>query len=122
MSYHDGIVIDTSGNVTIFYRVVYSLYRHIFASFDFERRFAIIPLLPYRGVAQLVARAVWDREVEGSSPFTPTTIKRLAFVGLFIVVRVETLKHSTSRSEGEGEKRPVGAPQGNVTDELCSSA
>ena len=26
----------------------------------------------YRGVAQLVARAVWDREVEGSSPFTPT--------------------------------------------------
>jgi hypothetical protein len=25
-----------------------------------------------RGVAQLVARAVWDREVEGSSPFTPT--------------------------------------------------
>ena len=26
----------------------------------------------HRGVAQLVARAVWDREVEGSSPFTPT--------------------------------------------------
>ena len=29
----------------------------------------------YRGVAQLVARAVWDREVEGSSPFTPTIEK-----------------------------------------------
>ena len=29
----------------------------------------------YRGVAQLVARAVWDREVEGSSPFTPTNQK-----------------------------------------------
>ena len=28
----------------------------------------------FRGVAQLVARAVWDREVEGSSPFTPTSL------------------------------------------------
>lgn len=28
--------------------------------------------LCHRGVAQLVARAVWDREAEGSSPFTPT--------------------------------------------------
>jgi hypothetical protein len=26
----------------------------------------------HRGVAQLVARLVWDQEVEGSSPFTPT--------------------------------------------------
>jgi hypothetical protein len=26
----------------------------------------------YRGVAQLIARSVWDREVEGLSPFTPT--------------------------------------------------
>lgn len=26
----------------------------------------------HRGVAQLVARAVWDREVVGSSPITPT--------------------------------------------------
>lgn len=26
----------------------------------------------YRGVAQLVARAVWDREVVGSSPIAPT--------------------------------------------------
>ena len=25
-----------------------------------------------RGIAQLVERAVWDREVEGSSPFSPT--------------------------------------------------
>lgn len=29
-------------------------------------------LCTYRGVAQLIARAVWDREVEGLSPFTPT--------------------------------------------------
>ena len=26
----------------------------------------------FRGVAQLIARSVWDREVEGLSPFTPT--------------------------------------------------
>ena len=26
----------------------------------------------HRGVAQLIARSVWDREVEGLSPFTPT--------------------------------------------------
>ncbi len=36
-----------------------------------------------RGVAQLVARAVWDREVEGSSPFTPTKEKRLHLCSLF---------------------------------------
>ena len=28
-----------------------------------------------RGVAQLIARSVWDREVEGLSPFTPTIEK-----------------------------------------------
>ncbi len=30
-----------------------------------------------RGVAQLVAHAVWDREVAGSSPVAPTIIVRL---------------------------------------------
>lgn len=30
----------------------------------------------FRGVAQLIARSVWDREVEGLSPFTPTIEKR----------------------------------------------
>ena len=29
-------------------------------------------VLAVRGVAQLIARSVWDREVEGLSPFTPT--------------------------------------------------
>ena len=33
----------------------------------------------YRGVAQLIARAVWDREVEGLSPFTPTTQENHCF-------------------------------------------
>lgn len=28
----------------------------------------------YRGVAQLVAHTVWDREVAGSSPVAPTMI------------------------------------------------
>ena len=30
-----------------------------------------------RGVAQLVAHAVWDREVAGSSPVAPTIIVHL---------------------------------------------
>ncbi len=29
-------------------------------------------MINYRGVAQLVARAVWDREVAGSNPVSPT--------------------------------------------------
>ena len=28
----------------------------------------------YRGVAQLVARSVWDAEVAGSSPVAPTRV------------------------------------------------
>lgn len=40
----------------------------------------------HRGVAQLVARAVWDREVEGSSPFTPTIEKRPSLDGRFSMV------------------------------------
>lgn len=35
-------------------------------------------------MAQLVARAVWDREVEGSSPFTPTK-KRPVRLGRFFL-------------------------------------
>jgi hypothetical protein len=31
----------------------------------------------YRGVAQLVARGVWDAEAGGSSPLTPTSIQIL---------------------------------------------
>lgn len=33
-----------------------------------------------RGVAQLVECAVWDREVAGSSPVTPTASKKLKIV------------------------------------------
>jgi hypothetical protein len=29
----------------------------------------------FRGLAQLVERAVWDREAEGSSPLSPTNKK-----------------------------------------------
>ena len=36
-------------------------------------------------MAQLIARAVWDREVEGLSPFTPTTEKRPSLDGRFSV-------------------------------------
>ncbi len=39
----------------------------------------------FRGVAQLIARAVWDREVEGLSPFTPTKKKSVQMDGFFLV-------------------------------------
>ena len=39
--------------------------------------------ITYRGVAQLIARSVWDREVEGLSPFTPTIVKAHAFVSFY---------------------------------------
>ena len=38
----------------------------------------------HRGVAQLIARSVWDREVEGLSPFTPTNKKDYVRVVSFI--------------------------------------
>ena len=37
-----------------------------------------------RGVAQLIARSVWDREVEGLSPFTPTK-KKPVHLGRFFL-------------------------------------
>ena len=41
----------------------------------------------YRGVAQLVARLLWEQDVGGSNPFTPT-IKRVipSGIALFIFV------------------------------------
>ena len=43
-------------------------------------------LIAYRGVAQLVARDVWDVDAAGSNPVTPTNnpLKRLGFRGFFI--------------------------------------
>ena len=43
----------------------------------FHRSSVYYDLFQYhcRGVAQLIARAVWDREVEGLSPFTPTKLE-----------------------------------------------
>lgn len=38
-------------------------------------------LCPHRAMAQLVARLVWDQEVEGSSPSGPT--KKNRFCGSF---------------------------------------
>ena len=42
----------------------------------------------YRGVAQLVARAVWDREVESSSLFTPTKKNPVHLGRFFLAVRL----------------------------------
>lgn len=36
-------------------------------------------IVDLRGVAQLVARGVWDAEVGGSSPLTPTSAQLLCF-------------------------------------------
>lgn len=41
----------------------------------------------YRGVAQLIARSVWDREVEGLSPFTPTKKKSVQMDRFFLYKR-----------------------------------
>ena len=40
----------------------------------------------YRGVAQLVARLLWEQDAGGSSPFTPTNnpLKRLGFRGFLM--------------------------------------
>ena len=58
-------------------------------------------MLRRRGVAQLIARSVWDREVEGLSPFTPTN-KRVQQVWAFLLVRMPqtcTAKRKFWRSE-----------------------
>ena len=49
--------------------------------------FSTIKLTQYRGVAQLVARLLWEQDVGGSNPFTPT-IKRVipSGIALFIFV------------------------------------
>ena len=41
-----------------------------------------------RGVAQLVARVLWEHEVEGSSPFTPTIL----FSSFFLLDGVSLIK------------------------------
>jgi hypothetical protein len=49
-----------------------------------------------RGLAQLVERAVWDREAEGSSPLSPTNQKKRRQCGrLFLIWR----------GQGSGEAR-----------------
>ena len=39
-----------------------------------------IKLNKIRGVAQLVARLLWEQDVGGSSPFTPTKITGLIYI------------------------------------------
>ena len=43
-------------------------------------------ILHYRGVAQLVARLVWDQDAGGSNPFTPTKkAQESMFLSLFSI-------------------------------------
>ena len=44
----------------------------------------------FRGVAQLIARSVWDREVEGLSPFTPTKQTVHHLVGFLFGLRLSS--------------------------------
>ena len=53
-------------------------------------------------MAQLIARSVWDREVEGLSPFTPTIEIRPSSRWSYFYVEIEP---KPSTSEGEGENR-----------------
>ena len=41
----------------------------------------VIPIFFNRGVAQLVARLLWEQDVGGSSPFTPIALRRLSSAG-----------------------------------------
>lgn len=42
--------------------------------------------LDYRGVAQLVAHTVWDREVAGSSPVAPTIRAGMKYAFVIIAI------------------------------------
>ena len=45
--------------------------------------------LIYRGVAQLVARVVWDHEVAGSIPVTSTIFRRIRKSSSFFIVSIK---------------------------------
>ncbi len=47
----------------------FAFFLDIFFKLSYNNKASVV----YRGVAQLVERAVWDREVGGSRPSTPTT-------------------------------------------------
>ena len=49
--------------------IFFAFFLDIFPKLSYNNRASVV----YRGVAQLVERAVWDREVGGSRPSTPTT-------------------------------------------------
>ena len=49
----------------------------------------------YRGVAQLVARVVWDHEVAGSIPVTSTIIKRRLKEVFFFIINIILLNYKS---------------------------
>ncbi len=55
-------------------------------------------------MAQLVARLVWDQEVEGSSPFTPTKEKWPSSDGLFSLLDDRTGFFDLASEAGVGRR------------------
>ena len=63
----------------------------------------------YRGVAQLVERLVWDQDVVGSSPATPTTESNLLRLRSYVFSSVCTTKSSNKPiSPGRPKDRTAG--------------
>jgi hypothetical protein len=65
-------------------------------------------------VAQLVARAVWDREVEGSSPFTPTKKRSVHLGGFFLAFGGKDLNLRLFRKAKNKSKVRVAIKMKNV--------
>ena len=48
----------------------------------------------YPGVAQLVARLLWEQDAAGSNPITRTNfLRKTAFLGGFSALKVQSLEH-----------------------------
>ena len=62
---------------------------------------ALSPLvLPYPGVAQLVARVVWDHQAAGSNPVTRTTSEQSSLCSVFLALAEELTAQKAAHYAG----------------------